>query len=85
MFQKKKPSRIEAYIFRAEDAFGKVSYAHDATLSGYIREMDFLPRTDDVVLYNKVHYKVDKIVIDYQEKVVNILMSSSKVNVQIQK
>ncbi len=76
---------IQVYIFRAEDAFGKVSYVHDDKLSGYIKKSGFLPRHGDVINHNNNYYKVDKVIVDYDVNVINVLLSSSKVDVKIKK
>jgi hypothetical protein len=83
MFNKKNKLVIEAYILKSIDDFGKTSYSDDKKLSGYISESDFLPRMGDIILYNKLYYKIDKIIIDYQKKYLNILLSESKTDFKI--
>jgi len=78
MFNKKTKFEIEVYILKDINDFGKASYSDDKELSGYIKESDFLPRIGDIILYNKLYFKVDKIVVDYQTKSLNILLSESK-------
>lgn len=85
MFSRKPKLHIEVFTLKSVDDFGKVSYVDNAELSGYIEESDFLPRIGDVIVYKKTHYKVDRIIIDYEKKTLSILLSESRVDVKIQK
>jgi hypothetical protein len=85
MFGKKNKLNIEVFTLKSIDDFGKVSYADNVELSGYIEDSDFLPRIGDVIVYKKTHYKVDRIIIDYEKKSLSILLSESRVDVKIQK
>lgn len=85
LFGNKIKLEIHAYIFKSEDMYGKVSYSHDLELSRYIKNSNFIPRNGDVLSYNNSHFKVDKVIIDYSDNNLNILMSNSKVDVRIQK
>jgi hypothetical protein len=85
MFNKKHKFEIEVYLLKSIDDFGKVSYVDDKELSEYIEKSDFLPRTSDVIIHKKVYYKVDRIIINYEKKLLNVLLSESRVDVKIQK
>jgi hypothetical protein len=85
MFNKKHKFDVEVYLLKSVDDFGKMSYADDKELSGYIQNSDFLPRMGDVIIHNKFHYKVDRIIINYEKKTLNILLSESRFDVKIQK
>lgn len=85
MFNRKSKLSVEVFTFKSIDDFGKVSYADNAELSRYIEDSDFLPRIGDVIVYRKMHYKVDRIIIDYEKKSLSILLSESRVDVKIQK
>lgn len=85
MFNKKIKFDVEVYILKNINDFGKASYADDKELSRYIKESDFLPRLGDIILYNKIYYKIDKIVVDYQVKALNILISESRTDFKVQK
>ena len=85
MFTRKSKLHIEVFTLKSVDDFGKVSYVDNVELSGYIEESDFLPRIGDVIVYKKIHYKVDRIIIDYEKKSLSILLSESRVDVKIQK
>lgn len=85
MFNKKSKFEVEVYLLKSVDDFGKVSYTDDKELSGYIQNSDFLPRLGDVIIHKKTHYKVDRIIINYEKKTLNILLSESRVDVKIQK
>ena len=78
MFNRKSKFNVEVYILKSVNDFGKASYSDDKELSRYINESDFLPRIGDIILFNKLYFKVDKIVVDYQNKSLNILLSDSK-------
>lgn len=85
MFNKKNKFEIEVYILKSVDDFGKVSYTNDKDISRYISDSDFLPRLADIIVSKKVYYKVDRIIINYEEKSLNILLSESRVDVKMQK
>ena len=85
MFNKKIKFDVEVYILKNINDFGKASYSDDKDLSRYIKESDFLPRLGDIILYNKIYYKIDKIVVDYQAKALNILLSESRTDFKVQK
>jgi hypothetical protein len=85
MFNKKSKFDVEVYILKSVDDFGKISYSDDKELSGYIKDNDFLPRLGDIILFKKIYYKVDRIIINYEEKSLNILLSESRVDVKMQK
>ena len=85
MFSRKKKLHIEVFTLKSVDDFGKVSYIDNVELSGYIKDIDFLPRIGDVLVYKKIHYKVDRIIIDYEKKTLSILLSESRVDIKIQK
>lgn len=85
MFNKKIKFDVEVYILKNINDFGKASYSDDKELSRYIKESDFLPRLGDIILYNKIYYKIDKIVVDYQAKTLNILLSESRTDFKVQK
>ncbi len=85
MFNKKNKFDIEVYILKSVDDFGKVSYTNDRDISRYISDSDFLPRLADIIVSKKVYYKVDRIIINYEEKSLNILLSESRVDVKMQK
>lgn len=85
MFNKKHKFNIEVYLLKSVDDFGKVSYVDDKELSRYIKDSDFLPRIGDVIIHKKVYYKVDRIIINYESKSLNVLLSESRVDVKIQK
>lgn len=85
MFNKKNKFEIEVYILKSVDDFGKVSYTNDRDISRYISDSDFLPRLADIIVSKKVYYKVDRIIINYEEKSLNILLSESRVDVKMQK
>ena len=85
MFNKKNKFDVEVYILKNTNDFGKASYADDKELSRYIKESDFLPRLGDIILYNKIYYKIDKIVVNYQAKSLNILLSESRTDFKVQK
>lgn len=83
MFTRKNKFEVEVYILKSVNDFGKASYSDDKDLSRYISESDFLPRIGDIIYYNKLYYKVDKIVIDYKLKSLNVLLSESKTDFKI--
>jgi hypothetical protein len=85
MFNKKIKFDVEVYILKNINDFGKASYSDDKDLSRYIKESDFLPRLGDIILYNKIYYKIDKIVVDYQAKTLNVLLSESRTDFKVQK
>lgn len=85
MFNKKNKFEIEVYILKSVDDFGKISYTNDKDISRYISESDFLPRLGDIISSKKVYYKVDRIIVNYEEKTLNILLSESRVDVKMQK
>lgn len=85
MFNKKIKFDVEVYILKNINDFGKASYSDDKELSRYIKESDFLPRLGDIILYNKIYYKIDKIVVDYQAKTLNVLLSESRTDFKVQK
>lgn len=85
MFNKKNKFDVEVYILKNINDFGKASYSDDKELSRYIKESDFLPRLGDIILYNKIYYKIDKIVVNYQAKTLNILLSESRTDFKVQK
>jgi hypothetical protein len=85
MFNKKIKFDVEVYTLKNINDFGKASYSDDKDLSRYIKESDFLPRLGDIILYNKIYYKIDKIVVDYQAKTLNILLSESRTDFKVQK
>ena len=85
MFYKKLKFEVEVYLLKSVDDFGKVSYADDKELSGYIQSSEFLLRIGDDIIHRKTHYKVDRIIINYEKKTLNILISESRVDVKIQK
>jgi len=85
MFNKKSKLSVEVFTLKSIDDFGKISYVDNAELSRYIEDSDFLPRIGDVIVYRKMHYKVDRIIIDYEKKSLSILLSESRVDVKIQK
>jgi hypothetical protein len=85
MFNKKKKFDIEVFILKHVDDFGKVSYSNDKDISGYINATDFLPRINDIIFFKKIYYKVDRIIINYEENSLNILLSESRVDVKMQK
>lgn len=83
MFNKKSKFVIEVYILKSINDFGKASYIDVKELSRYIHESDFIPRQGDIILYNKIYYKIDKIVLDYQIKSLTILLSESKTDFKV--
>jgi|LakMenEpi03Aug12_release.lakeMendotaPanAssembly.Ray.scaffolds.fasta_scaffold3727990_1 hypothetical protein len=85
MFNRKTKFVIEVYILKSINDFGKASYSDDKELSRYIHESDFIPRQGDIILYNKIYFKIDKIVLDYQTKSLIILLSESKTDFKVQK
>ena len=85
MFNKKTKFVIEVYILKSINDFGKASNSDDKELSRYIHESDFIPRQGDIILYNKIYFKIDKIVLDYQTKSLIILLSESKTDFKVQK
>lgn len=84
MFNKKNKFEIEVYILKSINDFGKASYSDDKELSRYIKESDFIPRIGDIIFYNKLYFKIDKIVINYQTKSLNILLSESRTDFKVQ-
>lgn len=84
MFNKKTKFEIEVYILKSINDFGKASYSDDKDLSRYIKESDFIPRVGDIIFYKKLYYKIDKIVINYEIKSLNILVSESKTDFKVQ-